>query len=689
MKLYRHLAWDGIRKNSRLYVPYLLTGVGAVSFFYILAALSRLPEGTLPGSGSVQVILNLGSFVLWVFSLLLLFYTHSFLIRRRNREFALYNVLGMGKRDIARILCWETLLSGGISLAGGLALGVLLSKLAELGLLRMVGAATDMVYRVSAGGLLLTLGLYGAIYLLILLSSLLRVGRSTAIQLMRSQAEGEKPPRANWALAVLGILLLAGAYYLAVTIREPLAALTWFFAAVLMVIAATYLLFISGSVTLCRLLQKNPRFYYQKRHFVSVSSLVYRMKRNGAGLASICILGTMVLVMLSSTTCMYYGVEDALHQRYPRDIGVECYFGDRLDQMDEAHLDILRAAVADAADAMGSSRDNVQDYRAAWLYGILTPDGALRSASASDSGGPASEMTRVTLISLPDYNALTGTELTLSDGEVYVYGHRMTYTAPQFTVGDTTWRVKSLLDRCAVNGASAADVTPSLYVVVPDFDSAARLLLDLSANSDLSVQLRWYYQFDSDLPDDAQHSGSASYEEGGTPRNLTDALELALYNVYAETGLTTGWEVESLAANRSDFYGAYGGLFFLGIMLSVVFSLAAVSIIYYKQVCEGYEDQSRFAIMQKVGMTKQDIRRSINSQLLTVFFLPMALSGVHLCFAFPFIHKLLLLFNLSNTSLLIGTTVVSYVAFALLYTLAYKLTSNAYYHIVSGAAERE
>lgn len=687
MKLYRHLAWDGIRKNSRLYVPYLLTGVGAVSFFYILVALSRLPEGTLPGSGSVQVILNLGSFVLWVFSLLLLFYTHSFLIRRRNREFALYNVLGMGKRDIARILCWETLLSGGLSLAGGLALGILLGKLAELGLLRMVGAATDMVYRVSAGGLLLTLGLYAGIFLLILISSLLRVGRSTAVQLMRSQAEGEKPPRANWALALLGILLLAGAYYLAVTIREPLAALTWFFAAVLMVIAATYLLFISGSVALCRLLRKNPRFYYQKRHFVSVSSLVYRMKRNGAGLASICILGTMVLVMLSSTTCMYYGVEDALHQRYPRDIGVECYFGDRLDQMDEAHLDILRAAVADAADAMGSSRDNVQDYRAAWLYGILTPDGALRSAS--DSGGPASEMTRVTLISLPDYNALTGTELTLSDGEVYVYGHRMTYTAPQFTVGDTTWRVKSLLDRCAVNGASAADVTPSLYVVVPAFESAARLLLDLSANSDLSVQLRWYYQFDSDLPDDAQHSGSASYGTDGVPANLTDALELALYNVYAETGLTTGWEVESLAANRSDFYGAYGGLFFLGIMLSVVFSLAAVSIIYYKQVCEGYEDQSRFAIMQKVGMTKQDIRRSINSQLLTVFFLPMALSGVHLCFAFPFIHKLLLLFNLSNTSLLIGTTVVSYVAFALLYTLAYKLTSNAYYHIVSGAAERE
>lgn len=318
MKLYRHLAWDGIRKNSRLYVPYLLTGVGAVSFFYILVALARLPEGTLPGSGSVQVILNLGSFVLWVFSLLLLFYTHSFLIRRRNREFALYNVLGMGKGDISRILCWESLLSGGLSLLGGLALGMVLSKLAELGLMRVMGLEADMTYRVSAGGLLMALGLYGAIYLLILLSALLRVRRSTAIQLMRSEAVGEKPPRANWALALLGVLLLGAAYYLAVSIREPLTALTWFFAAVLMVIAATYLLFISGSVTLCRLLQRNPRFYYRKRHFVSVSSLVYRMKRNGAGLASICILGTMVLVMLSSTTCLYFGAEDSLRTRYPR-----------------------------------------------------------------------------------------------------------------------------------------------------------------------------------------------------------------------------------------------------------------------------------------------------------------------------------------------------------------------------------
>lgn len=612
MKLYRHLAWDGIRKNSRLYVPYLLTGVGAVSFFYILVALSRLPEGTLPGSGSVQVILNLGSFVLWVFSLLLLFYTHSFLIRRRNREFALYNVLGMGKRDIARILCWETLLSGGISLAGGLALGILLGKLAELGLLRMVGAATDMVYRVSAGG-----------------------------------------------------LLLAGAYYLAVTIREPLAALTWFFAAVLMVIAATYLLFISGSVTLCRLLQRNPRFYYRKRHFVSVSSLVYRMKRNGAGLASICILGTMVLVMLSSTTCLYFGAEDSLHTRYPRDENITAYFPDRASQSGD--LTSLRTAVADAVRRSGMSAANVWEYRS--VSSVMT----LRDGVLSPNEG-FGDPVDVTLIPLADYNAAMGTDLTLSQGQVYVCRSRTGYQGTSLTLQNgPTWQVAGLLDNFSPSGSDSASVVTQLWLIVPDL-SAADALEQVMNRANMGVSRTWHYGFDLDrqLPDAA------------------DPVAEAIRRMAQDGGLMENGVlgVESLAENRGDFYGSYGSLFFLGILLSVGFSLAAVLIIYYKQISEGYEDQARFDIMQKVGMTRRDIRSSINSQLLLVFFLPLLLAGLHLAFAFPFVHKLLLLFNLWNTRLLVGTTAASFLAFAALYTLVYRITSNAYYHIVSGGGER-
>lgn len=664
MKLYRHLAWDGIRKNSRLYVPYLLTGVGAVSFFYILVALSRLPEGTLPGSGSVQVILNLGSFVLWVFSLLLLFYTHSFLIRRRNREFALYNVLGMGKRDIARILCWETLLSGGISLAGGLALGILLSKLAELGLLRMVGAATDMVYRVSAGGLLLTLGLYAGIFLLILISSLVRVGRSTAVQLMRSQAEGEKPPRANWALAVLGILLLAGAYYLAITIREPLAALTWFFIAVLMVILATYLLFISGSVALCRLLQRNPRFYYRKRHFVSVSSLVYRMKRNGAGLASICILGTMVLVMLSSTTCLYFGAEDSLRTRYPRDENITAYFPDRASQSGD--LTSLRTAVADAVSRSGMSAANVWEYRS--VSSVMT----LRDGVLSPNEGFGNPVD-VTLIPLADYNAAMGTDLTLSQGQVYVCRSRTGYQGTSLTLQNgPTWQVAGLLDNFSPSGSDSASVVTQLWLIVPDL-SAADALEQVMNRANMGVSRSW----------------SCGFDLGQEPaRDEGDPVAAAIREALVSRQDDIRFNVESLSENRDDFYGSYGSLFFLGILLSVGFSLAAVLIIYYKQISEGYEDQARFDIMQKVGMTRRDIRSSINSQLLLVFFLPLLLAGLHLVFAFPFVHKLLLLFNLWNTRLLVGTTAASFLAFAVLYTLVYRATSTAYYHIVSDGGDR-
>lgn len=664
MKLYRHLAWDGIRKNSRLYVPYLLTGVGAVSFFYILVALARLPEGTLPGSGSVQVILNLGSFVLWVFSLLLLFYTHSFLIRRRNREFALYNVLGMGKGDISRILCWESLLSGGLSLLGGLALGVVLSKLAELGLLRMVGAATDMVYRVSAGGLLLTLGLYAGIFLLILISSLVRVSRSTAVQLMRSQAEGEKPPRDNWALAVLGILLLAGAYYLAVTIREPLAALTWFFIAVLMVILATYLLFISGSVALCRLLQKNPRFYYQKRHFVSVSSLVYRMRRNGAGLASICILGTMVLVMLSSTTCLYFGAEDSLRTRYPRDENVTAYFPDRASQSGD--LTSLRTAVADAVRRSGMSAANVWEYRS--VSSVMT----LRDGVLSPNEGFGNPVD-VTLIPLADYNAAMGTDLTLPQGQVYVCRSRTSYQGTSLTLQNgPTWQVAGLLDNFFPSGSDSASVVTQLWLIVPDL-SAADALEQVMNRANMGVSRSWSCGFDL---------GQEPAQVGDDP--VAAAIRAALESRQDDIH----FNVESLAENRGDFYGSYGSLFFLGIILSVGFSLAAVLIIYYKQISEGYEDQARFDIMQKVGMTRRDIRSSINSQLLLVFFLPLLLAGLHLAFAFPFVHKLLLLFNLWNTRLLVGTTAASFLAFAVLYTLVYRITSNAYYHIVSGGGER-
>ena len=677
---YPRLAWTGMKQNRRLYLPYLLTCTGVTAMFYILMGLSvstLLPQ--MSGGRSTALIMSLGSVVIAFFALIFLFYTHSFLIRRRSREFGLYNVLGMGKGNIARILLWETLLTYAGTTVVGLALGVALSKLAELGLMNLLRSQISYTFTVNIKSLLVTQVLFAAVHGLIFLHSLWQLHRVSAVALLHSESVGEKPPRARWLLAVLALALLGGAYWLAVSIREPLEALLWFFTAVLMVIAGTYLLFISGSVALCRALQKNPRYYYRPSHFVSVSSMAYRMKRNGAGLASICVLATMVLVMLSSTTCLYFGQEDAVNARYPHDIAVTVYGDEHL--MDKTELEELRQGVESAVFNFGGEASNVAEYREVSLSGLLD-GGNLIVDAAGAYAMDSTHVIQVHFVPLEEYNAVTGQSLTLEDGQVYVAALRMDFNADTLSVDGGMTRHVMKREITPLDGAAVADITPSLTVVVKDFE---RFVPELQGY--LSDKYGWYpsaywnYGFDTDLPENQQAN-----TDDVTP-NLTDALNAHLSRVSSDWGV--GVSVESKAGNRADFYGTYGGLFFLGIMLSVVFLLAAVSIIYYKQICEGYEDQSRFDIMQKVGMTKRDIRRSINSQLLTVFFLPIALSGVHLCFAFPFIHKLLLLFNLSNTPLLIGTTVVSYVAFALLYTLAYKLTSNAYYHIVSGAAERE
>ena len=677
--LYARLAWTGMRKNRRLYLPYLLSCAGMVLMFYILMGLSGSPVlGHMSGGTSSAIILRLGTVVIAVFALIFLFYTHSFLIRRREREFGLYNVLGMGKGSIARILLWETAITYGLTTGTGLLLGMVLYKLAELGMVRLLQVPVTYTLTVSVSSLLAAAALFAVIHTLILLNSLRQLHGVSAVALLRSESVGEKPPKAQWVLTAAGAVLLAGAYWLAVSIREPLAALTWFFAAVIMVIIATYLLFISGSVTLCRGLQRNKKYYYRPQHFVSVASMTYRMKRNGAGLASVCILATMVLVMISSTTCLYVGQEDAVNARYPRDMDVTVY-GRSDHPLDEAEAEQLRQGVESTVFNFGGQTSNVATYREISVSGL--PDGGdLRLGNAGASAADSTHVIHIYFVPLEEYNAVTGQSLTLEDGQVYVAALRTEFHSDTLSIDGGMTRHVMKREIPALVGAAVADITPSLTVVVPDFEQFVPELQSYLTNKyGWYPTATWHYAFDTDLPENQQGN-----IDGTTP-NLKDALDDYLSGVSSDWDV--GVSVESKAANRADFYGMYGGLFFLGIMLSIVFIFAAVAILYYKQLSEGYEDQSRFDIMQKVGMTKQDIRRSINSQLLTVFYLPLLMAGLHLCFAFPFIHKLLMLFNLDNRGLLVGTTAVSFAVFAALYALVYKLTGNAYYHIVADNKE--
>lgn len=666
MKLgfYPKLAWSGMRKNSKLYVPYTLAGAGMAALFYIISYLSSSESLLMVGGGgNIAIILGMGKFVIAVFSLLFLFYTNSFLVRRRYKEFGLYNVLGMNKLNISRILLWETALNALISIGGGLAFGIALSKLAELGLLNMIGAEVNFTLGVSAVAILFTVGLFGAIYLLIYLNSVIRINMSSATELVKSENAGEKPPKANWLLGIAGVVILGAAYYIAVSIKSPLTAITLFFFAVIMVIIATYLVFIAGSVLMCRILQKNKGYYYKKNHFVSVSSMSYRMKRNGAGLASICILATMVLVMISSTTCLYFGTEDSLRARYPRNVNVSVWYNEQENMSDEsvsAYRDKINAAAADVGI------DNVLDYRCIATSGVLV-DGGLRTGEASITNDfifTYSSIAEAYIIPLSDYNAMSETKETLSDDEALVFAYRTDYTSDIFAVDDgTQFKVKKVLDSMpCYSGDAMASIATGIYVVVSDKSFAEG---DFTSQNGSSYS--WKYGFDTALSDD---------EEMTLAQRIYGVIDRIDEN-------SINSSVESIALNRAEFYELYGGLFFLGIILSIAFICAAVLIIYYKQISEGYEDARRFEIMQNVGMTKKEIRSSINSQLLTVFFMPLVFAGLHLGFAFPFIHKMLMLFNLNNLPLLIGTTVISFCAFALLYAVVYRVTSNSYYNIVS------
>ena len=684
MKLgfYPRLAADGIRKNKRMYLPYILTCTGMVMMFYIILYLSVSPALTgLKGGDIMREILSLGSWVITVFAAIFLFYTNSFLMRRRRREFGLYNILGMGKGNIARILVWETVWTAVLSIGLGLFAGITFSKLAELGMVNVMRGEVTFDLTVSHLSVIRTAEVFGIIFVLLLLNSIRQVRFASAVSLLRSENVGEKPPRGNLLLGAAGVLLLAAAYALAVSIKNPLAALLWFFVAVLMVIVGTYLVMISGSVLFCRLLQKKKSYYYKASHFVSVSSMVYRMKRNGAGLASICVLATMVLVMISSTTCLYFGAEDAITHQYPREMNVSATFTDERDSSAEP-VKPLRDAVEAIAASHGAELQNVCGYSYLSVSGAFLSDGEVETdANRLDSFNVSvlGNITTFCFIPLADYNAMTGEDRVLKDGEALLYAYRTSL------VGDTltfkrglTLHIAGSADKMAASDSAARDVVPTVFLIVPDLYAAMEKLVEgMSEETEQYLVMRWLLQFDTGLDADGQKTLCkelrAKLREGGDHLIHFD-------------GVTVG-AIECRELERDQFFGLYGSFFYIGIILSIVFILAAVLIIYYKQISEGYEDEARFDIMMKVGMTRPEIRKSINSQLLTVFFLPLGFAAAHICFAFPIIEKLLRLFGLNNVSLFALTTALSAAVFALFYALVYKATSNAYYAIVSGARE--
>lgn len=670
---YPKLAWDGIRKNKRLYLPNLFSCIGMVMIFYIIASLADSPlVGDMGGGTTLCNILNFGRWVMGIFSALLLFYANGFLLRRRKREFGLYNILGMGKWNIGRILFWEYVIMVLISLAAGLGLGIGLAKLFELGLMHMVDSVITYDLTVSVTAMLQSVTIFGVIFVLLFFHALLQIHGSKPVELMHSEQTGEKPPKANWVLGILGAVLLAGAYFIAVSIQEPIDAIGWFFVAVIMVIAATYLLFISGSVVLCRFLQKCKGYYYKANHFVSVSSMAFRMKRNGAGLASICILLTMAMVTISSTTCLFVGIEDTAELDADWDFSVRFHYEDAQEVTPE-RIAQVQGRLEDLMHRQGVETEKLWDYSNLRAFGYLADGQVEVKEDAWDSfqeehhGCP---FVQLSVLSLVDYNHLSGSQEALEPDQVLLLSTG-DYDWPDITLGSSDpLRVKAVLHDSVFlpDEPDMHNTVVTIYMVVPELQAHLAHMQGELAKDPYLYSYYFNYQFDMD----------AGYEQ---QLAFNEVLGEEVSKMSAE-GLLQGYIYSCRAEGRAELYANYGGLFFLGIVLSAVFLSAAVLIIYYKQITEGYEDQARFSIMQKVGMTDRDIRRSINSQMLTVFFLPLCTALSHLLFAFPLIHKLLQLFLLASTQTLLYATGACFLSAALLYVIIYRITSSAYFTIV-------
>lgn len=667
MGLYPRLALTGIIQKKRTYFPYILTCIGMIMITYIITYLS---EGeyiakSIYAAEYVQFVLRFGVGVMVVFSFIFLSYTNSFLIKNRIPEFGLYNILGMSKSNIRKLMFWETLFIFIISSAAGLFCGAFFSKLAELLLAKILGNEPPKIFDISASGFIITLIAFAAIFVLILFRSLINVSKAKPIELLHSESAGEVPPKSNIPAAVIGSLLLIGAYTIALMVKNPISAMLILFIAVIMVIIATYILFSAGSVVLCRTLKANKSYFYKTNHFISVSQMMFRMKKNGAGLASICILSTMVLVTISATTCLYVGGEDMLKERFPVDFCLNIMMKDETaaaKHIDKI-IDIAQKTVAD------ENKTVTDEWSFSYYPRSAIPslsEGVLDLSAVTDDDDYADAYS-VTIMREEEYNAVTGETLQLKGDETAVFFDK---EAPaKINIGKVSFNVKKALESFPYISSTDINSDMSVILVFSDRKTAERIALDKSIFPNQSPM---YYVNSFNVSGDKDDQEQLTLD---MRHNVTEYLEADEETPYTH--------IISRADSSAAMSGLYGGLFFLGSLLGLVFVAAAVLIMYYKQISEGIEDKKRYRILRNVGMSEREIHSTINSQVLTVFFAPLIAAGIHTCFAFPLISNALRLFGLTNIKLFAFTSLAAFSAFSVAYTAVYFMTSRSYFNIVS------
>lgn len=666
-KVYRKLAFTNIKNNGSLYLPYIISGIVTVAMFYIMMFLNN-SKGLekIYGASYLTSIMALGVRTIAVFSYIFIFYTNSFIIKRRKKEIGVYNILGMEKRHIAKLMGIETVTVALIAIIGGIVTGILFSKLSILLLYKILAVKETVKFEINFSTIINTLIVFGILYALTLIYNMMQIKLANPIELLRGGNVGEKEPKSKWLMAIIAVGCLAVAYYISITTENPLNVLSLFFVAVLLVIVGTYLLFIAGSIVFLKMLRKNKKFYYNKKHFAAVSGMIYRMKQNAGGLASICILSTMVLVIIASTVSLYIGLEDELKTRYPMEAVTYVNYLEVDDNVDSVR-DHIRQIIEDEGRT-------ITDEKSYGYFNMMTKqaDNRLEKTSENDSLGNG------TYVNIVTKDALCELEDTfdekdipeLADNSVAVHGTKK-YNYDSINVMGREFDVKeSKYYKIKKDAYISSSFTNEYYIVVNDMDTLTQLFnLQKEVYGDRAFTFRNTIGFDFD----------------GTKQQKIDCVkkinQYLVSDAEKEIGNGTAY-VEGRAENEEAVHTLYGGIFFLGIFLGTMFLMVTVMIIFYKQTSEGYDDKERYEIMEKVGMSNAEVKKSIQSQVRMVFFLPIVTAAIHVAAAFPMLRRLLMMLNLTDTQLMIECMIGTLLVFLAIYYLVFKLTSRTYYKIV-------
>lgn len=666
--IFSRLAKQNIRNNKSTYIPYMITCIFCIAMIYMMEFLRDCPtlDQAVRQADEVRMIVFTGEIVVEIFCIIFLIYSNSFLMKRRQKEIGLYNILGLERNHIGIVMFLETIITSIGSLAGGIAAGIIGSKLALLLLLKLLHIPSVLGFYISVKGIFTCLFMFGIVFLMILFLNLAKIHLSRPVELLRGNNTGEKEPAAKWLMALIGFICLGAGYYLAVTTESPIKAITIFLLAVILVMAGTYLLFTAGSIVILKFLRRRKSFYYRTGNFISISGMLYRMKQNAIGLASICILSTGVLLMISMTVSIYFGMNDIMLNRYPYDVDMSVTSISE-DECQTA-IEAFEKAIADNKVPVEKSVEEI------YLDIVCSKNGDQILIKPANTIRNSDSVLVLSLLDQAEYERLTGISANLNDGEIFAW-YPSAVQKDSVTVDETEFTVKKWLDKNPLTcGEDAVSDNAVLVVTDEDFKKFDEMRTEMykgvssaPAGEDLTLHLG------------LDITGSETDKiDFGTP-----VMEV-VKDLKKNGGLSeNSWITSGIHQQEYEsYYADNGSLLFIGIFLGSLFLMGTAMIIYYKQISEGYEDQKRFEIMQKVGLSRREVRSSVRRQILMVFFLPLLMAMLHITMAFPMIRRMLLLFGMTNTKLFIGCTAGTVLIFAVVYGLIYLMTARSYYHIV-------